>query len=304
MLNKERWYSIRKTIKIRVLCFCWTRLCPTNRNPLFCHWSQKRCSGFIQSRRGRSSFPCGRSLSPGTPCRRSSSRPRWSPGRSDASAAEGPAKSAETVPKEDKRYWDPLLIPRTSSTSRVYECQRIRVSSQCARSILWILDKCTVTVKVNGSYSEDEPTENCIALDLILYVVDDPRKDHIHSLNITDLHILKPIAHQNVGHPLLKYVVLKGQRLTLGPVYILFNLNGVFTQLFVLKGSLRCPSVQIVFDTASWRFVRVNLNSIFPAVEDFKIMIFDDFVGDIGPLKKVYRKRARISATTALIGSH
>ena len=67
-----------------------------------------------------------------------------------------------------------------------------------------------VTIEVDVSDGEDEFSEDCVGFYLLLDVVDQSRKDEVHSLDVSYLLILLRVAHQDVGHLVFILLVLEG----------------------------------------------------------------------------------------------
>ena len=68
-----------------------------------------------------------------------------------------------------------------------------------------------VTLEVDGSDGENKLSKDGIGSNFIFDVINDPRENHIHSLDISYLRILVSITHQNVLYFLLIEIVLKGE---------------------------------------------------------------------------------------------
>ena len=67
-----------------------------------------------------------------------------------------------------------------------------------------------VTIEVDVSDGEDEFSEDCVGFYLLLDVVDQSRKDEVHSLDVSYLLILLRVAHQDVGHLVFILLILEG----------------------------------------------------------------------------------------------
>ncbi len=67
-----------------------------------------------------------------------------------------------------------------------------------------------VTIEVDVSDGEDEFSEDCVGFYLLLDVVDQSRKDEVHSLDVSYLLILLRVALQDVGHLVFILLVLEG----------------------------------------------------------------------------------------------
>ena len=81
-----------------------------------------------------------------------------------------------------------------------------------------------ITIQIDGSYVEDDVSEDGKTFYLILNVVEDTWENYIHPLDVSYFRILNSIAHKYIFSPLLKYDILEGKALALSSINIFYYL--------------------------------------------------------------------------------